>query len=146
MATPNGVPLTLVTAGVIRDERGRILLARRPAGRHMGGLWEFPGGKVADGEDPAAALARELEEELGFEAWVGSPITFALHQEPGLRILLLFYATRIGRGSPRPCEDQELAWVLPAELDRYPTPPADAVLVRQLVATATSQDRKGGTS
>jgi 8-oxo-dGTP diphosphatase len=146
MTTPNAVPLTLVTAGVIRDEQGRILLARRPAGRHMGGLWEFPGGKVADGEDPSAALARELEEELGFEARVGPPITFALHQEHGLRILLLFYATRIGQGSPRPLEGQELAWVLPAELDRYPTPPADAVLVRQLAAAAAHRNEYGGTS
>jgi 8-oxo-dGTP diphosphatase len=146
MTTAKGVPLTLVTAGVIRDGSGRILLARRPDGRHMGGLWEFPGGKVAEGEDPAAALARELEEELGVAAAVEAPLTFALHQEPGLRILLLFYAVRVDNGSPRPREGQELAWVTPAELDSYPTPPADAVLVRQLVRSTPDPPWKGVTS
>ena len=71
-----------------------MLLARRPAGRHMAGLWEFPGGKVHDGESPQAALERELAEELDVDALIGDPITFAVHEEPGLRILLLFYAGR----------------------------------------------------
>lgn len=123
-----------VVAAVIRDHAGRVLLARRPAGRHMAGLWEFPGGKVHDGEAPAAALARELAEELGLEIAVGDPITFATHEEPGLRILLLFYEAAIRGGEPQAREAQEIAWVPPAELRRYPTPPADAALVERLAA------------
>lgn len=99
----------------------------------MGGLWEFPGGKVRDGEAPARALVRELVEELGVSVEVGNPITFAVHEEPGMRILLLFYAATIVDGEPRPQEGQAIAWVPRAELDRYPTPPADAALVRQLI-------------
>jgi 8-oxo-dGTP diphosphatase len=125
-----------VVAAVIRDHAGRVLLARRPAGRHMAGLWEFPGGKVHDGEAPAAALARELAEELGLEIAVGDPITFATHEEPGLRILLLFYEAAIRSGDPQPREGQEVAWVPPAELRGYPTPPADADLVERLAAAA----------
>jgi 8-oxo-dGTP diphosphatase len=125
-----------VVAAVIRDRAGRVLLARRPAGRHMAGLWEFPGGKVHDGEAPAAALERELAEELGLEITVGDPITFATHEEPGLRILLLFYESTISSGEPRAREAQEIAWVTPAELYRYPTPPADAALVDRLASAA----------
>jgi 8-oxo-dGTP diphosphatase len=98
----------------------------------MGGLWEFPGGKVRGHEDPAAGLRRELDEELGIRARVGSPITFAVHSEPGLRIVLLFFATEIASGTPHPREGQEVAWVAIDDLDRYPTPPADAELVRLL--------------
>ncbi len=122
-----------VVAAVIRDIDDKVLLARRPQGRHMGGLWEFPGGKVRDGEAPARALVRELVEELGVSVEVGNPITFAVHEEPGMRILLLFYAATIVDGEPRPREGQAIAWVPRAELDRYPTPPADAALVRQLM-------------
>jgi 8-oxo-dGTP diphosphatase len=122
-----------VVAAVIRDIDDKVLLARRPQGRHMGGLWEFPGGKVRDGEAPARALVRELVEELGISVEVGNPITFAVHEEPGMRILLLFYAATIVDGEPRPQEGQAIAWVPRAELDRYPTPPADAALVRQLI-------------
>ena len=100
----------------------------------MAGLWEFPGGKVNDGEAPAAALERELAEELGIEAQTGDPITFAVHEENGLRILLLFFNARIVSGQPKPLEGQQLAWVSSAELSRYPTPPADAGLVELLSA------------
>jgi 8-oxo-dGTP diphosphatase len=99
----------------------------------MGGLWEFPGGKVRPHEDPAAALARELDEELGIAVEIGGPITFAVHSEPGLRVVLLFFAARITAGTPHPREGQELAWVAVGELPHYPTPPADAELVRQLM-------------
>jgi len=122
----------LVTAAVIRDQDDRILLARRPAGSHMGGLWEFPGGKVQPGESPTAALVRELDEELGIRAEVGDLITTAVHSEPGLRIVLQFFAARITAGTPRPREGQEVAWVAVRDLDRYPTPPADAELVQLL--------------
>jgi 8-oxo-dGTP diphosphatase len=124
-------PTTTVVAAVIRDRDGRILLARRPDDRHMGGLWEFPGGKVGHREDPTVALARELEEELAVTATIGAPITFAVHEEPGLRVLLLFYAATID-GEPQPIEGQDLVWVPAAEITRYPTPPADAALVEEL--------------
>ena len=121
-----------VVAAVIRDESGAILMTRRPAGTHMGGLWEFPGGKVEDGESPEAALVREIDEELGATIEVGEPVTFAVHEEPGLRILLLFFSARVISGEPHPHEGQTIAWVPPADLDTYPTPPADAELVRRL--------------
>jgi 8-oxo-dGTP diphosphatase len=101
----------------------------------MAGLWEFPGGKVHDGEAPAAALVRELAEELDVAVEIGDPLTFAVHEEAGLRILLLFYEAAIRHGEPRPREGQEVAWVPPADLRRYPTPPADAVLVDLLAGT-----------
>jgi 8-oxo-dGTP diphosphatase len=124
----------VVVAAVIRDRDGRILLTRRPEGSHMAGLWEFPGGKVGPDESPAAALERELEEELGLQTRTGDPITFAVHEEDRLRILLLFYAVRIVSGRPTPREGQQVAWVRPDELGRYPTPPADAALVAMLGA------------
>jgi 8-oxo-dGTP diphosphatase len=122
-----------VVAAVIHDRDGRVLLTRRPDDRHMGGLWEFPGGKVDPGESPTQALARELVEELDLAVEVGTPITFAVHEEPGLRILLLFYAATILSGTPRSLDGQELAWVEVGELASYPTPPADAQLVERLV-------------
>ena len=130
-ASPTGPPVVVVAA-VVRGADGRVLLTRRPEGSHMGGLWEFPGGKVEHGESPAAALERELAEELGVRARVGRPVTFAVHEEPGLRILLLFYETELVSGTPMPLEGQELAWVDPGELADYPTPPADAALVEIL--------------
>jgi 8-oxo-dGTP diphosphatase len=128
----DAVPLTVVVAAVIRDREGRILLARRPRGRHMEGLWEFPGGKVVGGESPRDALVRELREELGITTRVDAPVIFAEHEEPGLRILLLFYTTAIVAGTPVPKEGQELRWVEPALLPTYATPPADAELISQL--------------
>ena len=124
-----------VVAAVIHDADGRILLTQRPKGRHMGGLWEFPGGKVHDGEPPDEALARELDEELGVSIAIEYPITFAVHEEPGLQILLLFYAARITGGDPQPSEGQAIVWSPADQLDKYPTPPADAELIRHLMAT-----------
>ena len=98
----------------------------------MGGLWEFPGGKIDDGEAPAEALVRELDEELGIAVSVEKPLTFAVHEEPGLRVLLLFYAARIISGEPHGHEGQAVEWVPVTELPSYPTPPADAELVRRL--------------
>ena len=122
-----------VVAAVIRAEDDRVLLAQRPEGRHMGGLWEFPGGKIDDGEAPEAALVRELGEELGIEIVVQRPLTFAVHEEPGLRILLLFFEARIARGEPHGHEGQAVEWVAVTELPSFPTPPADAELIRLLV-------------
>jgi 8-oxo-dGTP diphosphatase len=136
MQSPNPFnPLTVVVAAVVRDTFDRILLARRPEHAHMGGLWEFPGGKVENGEAPAVALERELAEELGVRARIGRPITFAVHEEPEMLILLLFYAAELADGPPRPLEGQEIAWVTPKELETLPTPPADAALVELLVRT-----------
>jgi 8-oxo-dGTP diphosphatase len=118
-----------VVAAVIRDDEGRVLLAQRPKGRHMGGLWEFPGGKVDDGEAPSEALVRELGEELGIEIEIQRPLTFAVHEEPGLRILLLFFDARIARGEPHGHEGQAVEWVAVTELSAFPTPPADAELI-----------------
>ncbi len=127
------VQVLTVVAAVIRDADDKVLLTRRPHGRHMAGLWEFPGGKVRGGEAPARALARELVEELGVSIEVDSPITFAVHEEPGVRILLLFYAARIVGGDPQSREGQAIEWVPRTDLDRYPMPPADAALIGQLM-------------
>lgn len=95
----------------------------------MGGLWEFPGGKVEADEAPVAALERELQEELAIAVRVGSPLVFAVHEEPGMRLVLLFYNVVLGGDQPVAVEGQELAWVLSEDLRSYPTPPADAELV-----------------
>jgi len=124
---------TLVVAGVIRDRRGRVLVARRPEGRHMAGLWEFPGGKVRPGEGPSAALERELAEELGVTTHAARPLTFAVHTEPGLQVLLLFYEVELPSGqAPRALDGQELAWVEPVRLAELAMPPADRELVARL--------------
>jgi 8-oxo-dGTP diphosphatase len=127
----------IVVAAVIRDGAGKILLTRRPEGSHMGGLWEFPGGKVEAGEAPITALERELEEELAVSAKIGSPLTFSVHEEPGMRIVLLFFAATLGDARPTALEDQQIAWVSPGDLPSYPTPPADAELVRILSRHST---------
>jgi 8-oxo-dGTP diphosphatase len=126
-----------VVAAVIRDDAGRVLISRRPEGRHMGGLWEFPGGKIDAGEAPAEALVRELREELGLGVTVGAPITFAVHEEPGLRILLLFYDARVTHGVATANEGQGYRWVAASELPRYPMPPADGELVARLAGDQT---------
>jgi len=118
-----------VVAAVIRDDHGNILLARRPKDRHMGGLWEFPGGKMDAGEAPEEALRRELSEELGVSVGHLRPITFAVHQESGLRILLLFYSAEITSGTVTAREGQDVAWVAPDRLPAFEMPPADADLI-----------------
>jgi 8-oxo-dGTP diphosphatase len=128
----------IVSAAVIRDSSGRILLTRRPDHTHMGGLWEFPGGKIENGESPAGALRRELHEELGIEAAIDRPLTFAVHEEPELRVLLLFFAVRVLEGDPTGREGQELCWVRPSELSEYRLPPADTELVARLIDGAFS--------
>lgn len=129
----SNVSLTVVVAAVIRDVEGRILLTQRLEGTHMGGLWEFPGGKVEAGERPEDALRRELTEEIGTAAEIGDPMTFAVHCEPEMRILLLFYSVSIGDARPVALEGQEIAWVARHELNSYPMPPADTELVRRLI-------------
>ena len=105
-----------------------------PSGVHMAGLWEFPGGKVEEGESFSEALARELDEELGIVVEIGGPLTFAVHTEPDLEILLLFFSGVIATGVPTPREGQELRWVRPDELRDFPMPPADDEVVELLTA------------
>jgi 8-oxo-dGTP diphosphatase len=124
----------LVAAVALVDVDGRVLIARRPDGKAMAGLWEFPGGKLHDGETPEAALIRELREELGIDTRQSclAPIAFASHAYDDFHLLMPLYVCRVWRGTPAPREGQELAWVRPARLADYPMPPADEPLVAML--------------
>jgi 8-oxo-dGTP diphosphatase len=123
--------ILLVAAVALIDADGRVLLARRPEGRSLAGLWEFPGGKVEAGETPEAALIRELHEEIGIETWSSclAPLFFASHTYPDFHLLMPLFACRRWQGSVQPREGQELAWVRGNDLKSYPMPPADIPLV-----------------
>lgn len=128
------VKLVLVAACALIDTDGRILIAQRPEGRSMAGLWEFPGGKVEADETPEQTLIRELEEELGItvkEACL-APLTFASHAYPDFHLLMPLYVCRRWDGLVRPREGQTLAWVRPNKLRDYPMPPADIPLIPHL--------------
>jgi 8-oxo-dGTP diphosphatase len=120
-----------VVAAALVDGEGRVLLQRRAPGRAMAGLWEFPGGKVESNERPEAALARELEEELGITVETGAlmPAAFASADNEGRHMLLLLYLCREWRGEPRALDAAELAWVRPADMAALPMPPADEPLI-----------------
>jgi 8-oxo-dGTP diphosphatase len=124
----------LVSAVALVDADGRVLLAQRPAGKPMGGLWEFPGGKVDPGETPEAALIRELGEELGIDVAASclAPLTFASYTYPDFHLLMPLFVCRKWAGTPTAREGQRLAWVRPARLGDYPMPPADTPLVAML--------------
>jgi 8-oxo-dGTP diphosphatase len=124
----------LVSAVALVDADGRVLLAQRPAGKVMAGLWEFPGGKVNPGETPEAALIRELAEELGIDVAASclAPFTFASHTYPDFHLLMPLYVCRKWSGIPTAREGQHLTWVRPARLGDYPMPPADAPLAAML--------------
>lgn len=121
----------LVSAVALIDVEGRVLLAQRPEGKAMAGLWEFPGGKLHPGETPEAALIRELREELAIDTRQSclAPIGFASHAYETFHLLMPLYVCRTWAGQMRAAEGQELAWVRPARLGDYPMPPADAPLI-----------------
>lgn len=123
--------LLLVSAVALIDVDGRVLLAQRPAGKSLAGLWEFPGGKVEAGETPEAALIRELREELGIETKESclAPLTFASHSYDDFHLLMPLFACRRWQGIPTPREGQTLAWVRARDLRDYPMPPADIPLI-----------------
>jgi 8-oxo-dGTP diphosphatase len=133
-ATGADKPVILVVAVALVDADGRVLLAQRPAGKSMAGLWEFPGGKVQPGETPEAALIRELDEELGIDVAASclAPFTFASHGYADFHLLMPLYVCRKWQGVVTPREGQQVTWVRPARLADYKMPPADRPLVAML--------------
>ncbi len=123
--------VVLVSAVALIDPDGRVLLAQRPTGKSMAGLWEFPGGKVEPGETPETALIRELHEELGIETWGSclAPLTFASHGYDDFHLLMPLFACRKWAGQPQSRESQALKWVRPEHLRDYPMPAADIPLI-----------------
>lgn len=129
--SPDAKPLLLVAACALVDVDGRVLLARRPEGKKMAGLWEFPGGKLNPGETPEAALIRELKEELGIDVAAAclAPFAFASHDYEGFHLLMPLFVCRRWKGTPTPQENQTLTWVRPSKLTEYQMPPADKPLI-----------------
>jgi 8-oxo-dGTP diphosphatase len=125
------LPVVLVVAVALIDVDGRVLLAQRPEGKPMAGLWEFPGGKIQDGENPEAALIRELKEELDIDTHASclAPLTFASHAYETFHLLMPLYVCRRWNGMVKPLEGQRLAWVRAAKLADYPMPAADRPLI-----------------
>ena len=125
----------LVAACALVDADGRVLLAQRPPGKTMAGLWEFPGGKVEADERPEEALIRELHEELGISVQEAclAPLSFASHVYPSFYLLMPLFICRRWQGIVRPCEGQVLKWVRPAKLRDFPMPPSDIPLIPALV-------------
>jgi len=123
--------IVLVAACALVDVDGRVLLAQRPEGKSMAGLWEFPGGKVEPGETPEACLIRELHEELGVDTWESclAPLTFASHAYETFHLLMPLYICRKWQGTPHSKEGQALSWAQPNKLRDYPMPPADIPLI-----------------
>lgn len=127
-------PLVFVVAAALMDGQGRVLLAQRPEGKSMAGLWEFPGGKVEAGETPEAALCRELQEELQVEARPEDldPFRFASFDYPNFHLFMPLYLLTVWKGGPVPLEGQSIEWVEPSDLATYPAPPADVPLFEAL--------------
>jgi len=131
---PEALPIVLVVAVALVDADGRVLIAERPEGKAMAGLWEFPGGKVGAGETPETALIRELKEELGIDVHDTclAPLTFASHAYEHFHLLMPLYVCRVWKGIVTPREGQRLRWVKPAALYDIPMPPADRPLIAVL--------------
>lgn len=125
------LPVILVVACALIDRDGRILIAQRPEGKSMAGLWEFPGGKVQEGETPEFALMRELEEELGIETrpTCYTPLAFASHSYADFHLMMPLFACRAWNGNPEPREHTALEWVRANDLNNYPMPEADIPLI-----------------
>ena len=134
MSPPSEAPVVLVAAVALVDVDGRVLIAQRPEGKSMAGLWEFPGGKVEPGETPEACLIRELKEELAIDVTASclDPFTFASHAYDDFHLLMPLYLCRVWEGIVTAQEGQALKWVRPAKLADYPMPPADEPLVAML--------------
>ncbi|MGB0630136.1 MAG: (deoxy)nucleoside triphosphate pyrophosphohydrolase [Alphaproteobacteria bacterium] len=128
------LPIILVAAVALFDVDGRVLIAQRPEGKSMAGLWEFPGGKVEAGEKPEAALIRELREELAVDTVESclAPFTFASHAYDDFHLLMPLYVCRKWEGRVTPMENQQIKWVMPVRLGDYPMPPADKPLIAML--------------
>jgi 8-oxo-dGTP diphosphatase len=129
------VTVLLVAACALVDTDGRVLVTRRPEGKAMAGLWEFPGGKVEAGETPEATLVRELKEEVGVDTWSSclAPLTFASHAYDDFHLLMPLYVCRTWEGIARPLEGQALKWLRPRDLRALDMPPADAPLIAPLI-------------
>jgi 8-oxo-dGTP diphosphatase len=127
-------PLVLVVAAALVDTDGRVLIAQRPEGKQLAGLWEFPGGKIEPGETPEAALIRELKEELGIEVSKAclAPFVFTTHEYESFTLLMPLWLCRRWSGVVQAHEHQAVAWVKPNKLSDYPMPPADEPLVAYL--------------
>ncbi|MEM9966620.1 MAG: (deoxy)nucleoside triphosphate pyrophosphohydrolase [Pseudomonadota bacterium] len=123
--------VVLVSAVALIDIDGRVLISQRPEGKSMAGLWEFPGGKIEEGETPEAALIRELQEELDINTWQSclAPLTFASHAYDDFHLLMPLFACRKWQGTPRSREGQMLKWARVRELSNYPMPAADIPLI-----------------
>jgi 8-oxo-dGTP diphosphatase len=129
-----GTKLVLVAACALIDPDGRVLIAERPPGKSMAGLWEFPGGKIEAGERPEETVIRELKEELGIDVKEAclAPFTFASHAYPDFQLLMPLYVCRRWEGIVAPQEGQAIKWVRPRDLNSYPMPPADLPLIPML--------------
>ena len=127
-------PILLVVAAALVDVDNRVLIAERPAGKSMAGLWEFPGGKIGDGESPEAALVRELKEELSIEVCETclAPFTFASHAYEAFHLMMPLYLCRRWEGELMPREGQRIKWVRASRLSDFPMPPADLPLIPML--------------
>ena len=128
------IPVLLVVAVALIDADGRILLSQRPEGKQMSGLWEFPGGKIEEGETPEVALVRELKEELSIDITESclAPFSFASHAYDDFHLLMPLYLCRVWKGRPFPKEQQKLKWVKLEKFSEYSMPPADLPLVAML--------------
>ena len=134
-------PIMMVVAAALIDSEGRVLVQRRPAGKMMAGLWEFPGGKIEPGETPECALVRELDEELGItiDAALLKPAAFASEPLAGRHMLLLLYICRNWEGAPRALDADELLWCTPESLRALEMPPADRPLIGLLEAILSNR-------